>query len=338
MTVYLTKHKETTFNEAMSDSASPPTVPASSWYHRMGPGLVAALAPLAALLVLRFLLGVASRSWPVAGPSAAPATVDDVMLGMLSWAAVALCAWLSIIITLSAAAALPGRVGQAFETLAQRVTPAVVRRSVAMVLGVSVSTLALPAGPASGGNREAGAIAASAPFAAREAATVAREAVADSPSLRATTATTTMPSPVSPVSPAWRPSGHDDTSSGPKPGAIEQAGPGLRATGASPSPAASRGDGPGWRPTPPLRVLAEQPTLLTPALRADSASMDHVTVRRGDSLWSIAARHLGPSATDAEIAHEWPRWYAANAALIGDDPDLIYPGQQLLPPHRKVLR
>ena len=55
-------------------------------------------------------------------------------------------------------------------------------------------------------------------------------------------------------------------------------------------------------------------------------------MRRGDSLWSIVARQLGPGASDAEIAHEWPRWFEANAAVIGDDPDLILPGQQLVPP------
>jgi nucleoid-associated protein YgaU len=57
-----------------------------------------------------------------------------------------------------------------------------------------------------------------------------------------------------------------------------------------------------------------------------------VTVRRGDSLWSITARHLGPGASDAEIALAWPRWYAANRDVIGADPDQLVPGQQLYPP------
>jgi nucleoid-associated protein YgaU len=55
-------------------------------------------------------------------------------------------------------------------------------------------------------------------------------------------------------------------------------------------------------------------------------------VRRGDSLWSIAARHLGPGASDAEIAAQWPRWWHANRAVIGTDPDLILPGTRLIPP------
>ena len=57
-----------------------------------------------------------------------------------------------------------------------------------------------------------------------------------------------------------------------------------------------------------------------------------VTVMPGDTLWSIAAAHLGAGASDAEIAAEWPRWYAANADLIGPDPNVIRPGQVLVPP------
>ena len=57
-----------------------------------------------------------------------------------------------------------------------------------------------------------------------------------------------------------------------------------------------------------------------------------VVVLRGDSLWSIAARHLGPAASAADIDQAWHQWYAANASVIGSDPDVILPGQILLPP------
>lgn len=63
-----------------------------------------------------------------------------------------------------------------------------------------------------------------------------------------------------------------------------------------------------------------------------SPGRDTVLVRRGDTLWDIAARHLGPSATSADIAHEWPLWYQANREEIGADPDLLLPGQVLHPP------
>ncbi len=57
-----------------------------------------------------------------------------------------------------------------------------------------------------------------------------------------------------------------------------------------------------------------------------------VVVLRGDTLWSIAARHLGHGATAPEITAEWHRWLAANRVVIGADPNLILPGQELLPP------
>jgi hypothetical protein len=85
---------------------------------------------------------------------------------------------------------------------------------------------------------------------------------------------------------------------------------------------------PGWRPTTPS---------VRPAPAADLVSRgrapDHtVVVRRGDTLWDIAAQHLGPTATAEEIAREWPRWHAANREVIGSDPDLILPGQRLVAP------
>ena len=39
-----------------------------------------------------------------------------------------------------------------------------------------------------------------------------------------------------------------------------------------------------------------------------------------------------PMPLAAAIAREWPRWYAANRAVIGADPDLIVIGQVLTPP------
>ncbi|MGB8651260.1 MAG: LysM domain-containing protein, partial [Mycobacteriales bacterium] len=57
-----------------------------------------------------------------------------------------------------------------------------------------------------------------------------------------------------------------------------------------------------------------------------------VRVRPGDSLWSLAAAALGPTASDPQIARSWPRWWAANRAVIGTDPDLIQVGTQLIPP------
>jgi len=62
-----------------------------------------------------------------------------------------------------------------------------------------------------------------------------------------------------------------------------------------------------------------------------------ITVRTGDSLWSIAASGLGPGAEVAEIDAAWRALYAANREAIGSDPDLIRPGLDLEPaPNRKA--
>lgn len=93
---------------------------------------------------------------------------------------------------------------------------------------------------------------------------------------------------------------------------------------------------PGWTPTRtgPAPPRAEAPstadvTLVTTPVTAPS---ERVVVHRGDTLWGIAARHLGADATDRDVAEAWPRWYAANRDVIGADPDLIRPGQQLVVP------
>jgi nucleoid-associated protein YgaU len=57
-----------------------------------------------------------------------------------------------------------------------------------------------------------------------------------------------------------------------------------------------------------------------------------LVVRAGDSLWSLTARDLGTHATPAQVAAGWPRLYAANRRAIGADPNLIHPGQRLVPP------
>ncbi|HLR93487.1 MAG TPA: LysM domain-containing protein [Jiangellaceae bacterium] len=58
----------------------------------------------------------------------------------------------------------------------------------------------------------------------------------------------------------------------------------------------------------------------------------HRVVRPGDTLWTIAAEHLGGTPERAAVAAAWPRWYQANADLIGPDPNLIQPGLRLRVP------
>jgi hypothetical protein len=63
-----------------------------------------------------------------------------------------------------------------------------------------------------------------------------------------------------------------------------------------------------------------------------SVSPQRHTVRRGDSLWSIARDELAAGAPDSAVCGEVAAIYAANRALIGPDPDLILPRTQLTLP------
>jgi len=87
---------------------------------------------------------------------------------------------------------------------------------------------------------------------------------------------------------------------------------------------------PDWRPSPPVAdpgLMAAQP------VRADQGPPPgEVTVLAGDTLWDIASRHLGPAASDVDVAIHWPRWYEANKSRIGENPDVLLPGQILKAP------
>ncbi len=105
--------------------------------------------------------------------------------------------------------------------------------------------------------------------------------------------------------------------------------PGWAPPGASPTARDT-----GWVPSAPVVRTQPDVRVLSPAPRVGTTGDAplEVVVRRGDSLWSIAARHLGPDASDAEIARAWPAWFEANRDVVGDDPDLLRPGQLLRVP------
>lgn len=85
---------------------------------------------------------------------------------------------------------------------------------------------------------------------------------------------------------------------------------------------------PEWTPAP----VRDLPRVTLTATRPAPQDTREVTVRRGDTLWDLAAAHLSPEATDAEVAVACRRWYDANRHVIGADPDLILPGQILSVP------
>src|SRR5918997_897390 len=51
-------------------------------------------------------------------------------------------------------------------------------------------------------------------------------------------------------------------------------------------------------------------------------------VEPGDSLWTIAQARLSPDAAPQQVAEEVGRIYELNRDQIGDNPNLIFPGQQ----------
>ncbi len=88
---------------------------------------------------------------------------------------------------------------------------------------------------------------------------------------------------------------------------------------------------PGWLPhriSLPLQRL----------LGGGTRKSQEVVVRPGDTLWSIAARHLDPEATAGDIAESWPQWYAANRELIGPNPDRLAVGLVLTEPESRSTR
>ena len=72
---------------------------------------------------------------------------------------------------------------------------------------------------------------------------------------------------------------------------------------------------------------------LRPRRRRDAApTADAYVVRPGDSLWSIARAHPAPA---ADVETRWRAIWRHNRDVVGDDPDLIHPGQALRLPARR---
>ena len=65
-------------------------------------------------------------------------------------------------------------------------------------------------------------------------------------------------------------------------------------------------------------------------LRSDRLPRVH-KVRRGESLWTIAESALGTN-EPVRIARYWHKVHRANREVIGADPNILFPGQQLVLP------
>lgn len=207
--------------------------------------------------------------------------------GLAALCAGLIAAWLTSCLALSVVAHAPGWLGRAAGAARDRVTPLVVRRWAAVVLGASLGASVLPG----------------------TAVAVVRTAAPD-----ASAAPT----------PGWTPSSTPAPTALPGPGFTPTA---VGSSGLQPVPPPA----PGWVPRRPVTKQRADPHLLSGRPHVD-VDQRTIVVHRGDTLWSIAATHLGPRASDLEIARAWPQWYAANASIIGEDPHLLRPGTVLSPP------
>ncbi|MBB2902144.1 nucleoid-associated protein YgaU [Kineococcus radiotolerans] len=200
------------------------------------------------------LLALAAPALGTARAGTAP--VPDLLVAGCSTAGALLLAWLAVTVLLATADEVRARRHPRRRTRELPGVPRLVRRLVALVVGVLLGSTALSAGAAE-----------------RGAATAAPEL-------------------------GWA--------------ASAPATPGAAAPAALPDP--------GWAPL--------GPTVPRPAA-PDRTGGSEVVVHRGDTLWSLASARCGPGAGPGEIAAEQQRLHAANLDVIGEDPDLLLPGQVL---------
>jgi nucleoid-associated protein YgaU len=89
-------------------------------------------------------------------------------------------------------------------------------------------------------------------------------------------------------------------------------------------------DAPSARPPVMHKLVDDPPSAPVPAPAPEPApTPDTWVVRPGDHFWSIAARTLGPDASEAEVAAYWRRLVDANRGRLhdADNADLVFPGQ-----------
>ena len=224
--------------------------------------------------------------------AAGPASPADGILLVVALVGACLSLWLGLGTTLSALSALPGELGWVCSQLADRVAPVAVRKVVAFVLGTTLTAALVPGNIAGLGRGP------------------------DRPAVVAT-----APDAVRAVG--------GRAHAAPNASFAQVSGPPYDRE-AAPPPAWSQ-EGP-KSPARPARP-AQPARPVSPAQPAQPAQK--VLVHRGDTLWSIAARHLvrlGHRATAVDIKAECHAWLAANRDVIGDDANLIFPGQRLRPP------
>ncbi|MDQ2740445.1 MAG: LysM peptidoglycan-binding domain-containing protein [Actinomycetota bacterium] len=300
------------------------------WWQLLGS--IAAVAALAMLLPMPWAaIGAVTRS-AKAGPDAS-AVAQTAMLAIASTAVWILLVWSATVAFCAGIGRLPGAAGAVGRLILARIAPALARRLVLTVVGAAmVSGVAgygtAAAATTSGSSHQANAHQGNASgqqlvgsadparsWIAVEGSTVQLGAGSTQPRSGAVT-------DLGSVNLDW-PDGR----------AADQLG-GIPGPQDAPTPAPTARTHPAARSDPAGDRAEKQPA---PAVNVDWPSGTgvrggEVVVLRSDSLWSIAARHLPGDASDAEIDRTWHQWYSANSAVLGSDPNLIFPGQILLAP------
>lgn len=230
-------------------------------------------------------------------------------------ACTAAIAWLAVLwfvtcLVLALLARLPGAVGRTAQRLAYRVTPTLIRHLVEASLG---ATLAIAT------------TAHAAPIAApaTPATTTTQPPVYGSAQRASDLANGTHQQTSLPTNATAPPAGQVTTPPTPNQGCttpppVAGLANGIDAGGSATAPKVPPPDRPVSKPPSRQHRKADEPQV--------------VVVRAGDTLWDIAARALPGEPSPEAIAAAWPRWYAANRAVIGADPNVIHPGQHLRAP------
>lgn len=241
-----------------------------------------------------------------------------------------LAAWSATVCAAAVFSRAPGVTGALARRILGGITPALMRRVMMTAAGLSVAAGLAACGTSTPSHAllsPEAAVAASAPTAAPSADVPGRSAEAQPlPGIDLDWPVTT-PIPEAPTD-ATAP---DEPAVAAEPPMTEPSGPtttpGMGTDTGDPTDATP--DLPAYSPAGPR---AATPAQLPPAPRTEhaaSGASPDVIVRPGDSLWSIAADHLPPGATAAQIDAAWRTWYRVNRDVIGDDPNLITPGQHL---------
>jgi nucleoid-associated protein YgaU len=284
----------------------------------------ATIRGLKGLIALAALAGLGlGLRWATAGSVDSASTRDLTSMAVLTVGAVAWVAyaWLLIAVLATVLEQAPGAVGRAASVVAARITSQTSRALLRSALGVAaVTPLTIGvahATPGNGSNPDLAPLEPPSSVRLTKPISPADWRTTERPStLRLTTRTATPAD--------WRATEKASTvrltDEPTRTGRTDQR-PGVPAERSA-------------RPKPGRVGVPDRPTVGAPTRYTDLRSGHPVrtatrVVQYGDTLWGLAADELGPNASESAVAARWPQWYAANRALIGPDPDLLYPGQVL---------